>query len=148
MVGESVPPDAYVPGEPGQTGQDRHPARAARQLGGQRDLTLDPARLILVGRGGERYAAEVRATATEPDGAFGHVATATFDPVGWTEGFGPEDIAKLNACMKSRFNRVHERVRDWILPVPMEDPGWGRRNERINIARINEIASRVQLENP
>jgi len=114
----------------------------------QYDLTLDPARLILVGRGGERYAAEVKATATEPGGDFGHVATATFDPVGWTEGFGPEDVAKLSRCLKSKFDRVNERVNDWLLPVPPEDPDWGRLNERINIARINEIANRVQEQHP
>jgi hypothetical protein len=26
--------------------------------------------------------------------------------------------------------------------------GWGRRNERINIARIPELANRVQAQNP
>lgn len=114
----------------------------------QYDLTLDPARLILVGRGGERYAVEVKATATEPGGGFGHFTTATFDPQGWTEGFGPDDIEKLNRCMRSMFDRVHERMDDWLLPVPPEDPDWGLRNERINIARIREAARRVRRRDP
>jgi hypothetical protein len=112
------------------------------------DLTLDPAVLVLVGRGGERYSTEVKATATEPDGDFGHFAVAMFSPVGWTEGFGPDDLDKLTACLKSRFGRVHVRDRDWLLPVPPEDPDWGRRAERINLARIQELARRVQDENP
>jgi hypothetical protein len=111
-------------------------------------LDVDPARLVVVGRGGERYATEVRATATEPDGDYAHVATDTFDPVGWTVGYGPDDLARLSACLKQRFGRVGIRDRDWLLPVPPEDPDWGRINERINIARINELASRVRAENP
>jgi hypothetical protein len=40
------------------------------------------------------------------------------------------------------------RERDWLLPIPPEDPDWGRLNERINIERINQLAQRVQAENP
>jgi hypothetical protein len=114
----------------------------------QYELTLDPAVLVLVGRGGERYAAEVRATATEPGGGFGHVATATFDPVGWTEGYGAEDLQALARCLKKNFDRVDLHERDWLLPIPPEDPDWGRLNERINVERINELARRVQDQNP
>ncbi|MGV8845770.1 hypothetical protein [Tessaracoccus sp.] len=114
----------------------------------QYELALDPARLILVGRGGERYAVEVKATATEPGGDYEHSTMATFDPSGWTEGFGSDDIATLSRCLKSRFDRAHERVRDWLLPVPPEDPDWGLLNERININRINEVARRVRIQEP
>ena len=110
-------------------------------------LDVDPARLVLVGRGGERYATEVRATATEPDGDFGRLTTETFNPAGWTVGYGQDDLAKLSACLKQRFGRVGLRDKDWLLPVPPEDPNWARLNERINIARIIEIASRVHAEN-
>ena len=114
----------------------------------QYELTLDPAVLVLVGRGGERYEAEVKATATEPGGDFGHFVSATFDPVGWTEGYGAADLAALNRCLKKNFDEMDLRERDWLLPIPPEDPDWGRLNERINIERINQLAQRVQAENP
>jgi hypothetical protein len=112
------------------------------------DLTLDPARLVLVSRGGERYETEVRATATEPGGAFGHFAIAAFDPRGWTEGLSAEDVEKLARCLRSRLGRVGIRDRDWLLPVFPEHPDWGRFNEHINIARINELANRLRAVSP
>ena len=113
----------------------------------QYTLQVDPAVLVLVGRGGERYSAAVRATASEPGGDYAHDAEAVFDPVGWTEGFSREDNDTLNRCMKQKFGKANLRERDWLIPVP-EDPGWGRRAERINVGRIEELARRVRDTQP
>ena len=57
-------------------------------------------------------------------------------------------MAKLARCLNAKLGQVHQKVGDWMLPVPPQDPGWGRRNERINIARIRELANRAQAQNP
>ena len=111
----------------------------AGQFTVQYELDADTGVLVLVARGGERYAAEVVATATEAGGANPVTATARFDPVGWSEGFSAADLAKLDRCITRRYRQVRIRLRDWLVP-PGPDPLRPGLAERINAGRLRAIA--------
>lgn len=106
----------------------------------QYELDAATGLLVLVARGGERYQAEVVATATEPGGGNAVATPARFEPVGWTEGFSAADLAKLDRCMARRFQQVGIRPRDWLIP-PGPDPVRLLVNERINQARLRVVAN-------
>jgi hypothetical protein len=110
---------------------------------------LDPATavLVLVGRGGERYTADVVATATDPGGGDVVNATALFDPIGWTEGFTAADLDKLDRCMARRFQEVRIRPRDWLVP-PDRNPERQRAVDRINEARLRIMIAAIAQRYP
>src|ERR1043165_9647341 len=74
---------------------------------------------------------EVVCTAIGADGSNAVSRSETFDPVGWTRGFTPADLAKLDDCMAERFQEVRgglhgDRGRRVQCRQPERDlrPGW------------------------
>jgi hypothetical protein len=113
----------------------------------QYELNAATAVLVLVGRGGEKYTTEVVCTATEADGSNAVSRTEVFDPVGWTKGFTPADLAKLDDCMAERFQEVRIRPRDWFVE-PEPDPLRFGVRDQINEMRLRAMADAVEGANP
>jgi hypothetical protein len=113
----------------------------------QYDLTAEPNELSLIGRGGEKYAAPVLVTVTEPDGRYGRTATTTFNAVGWTTGLLTSDLVKADGCMRKYLRRVFIRPGDWLVP-PVEDHTQNELHERINQSRLRELVRLIARQYP
>ncbi|WP_141372973.1 hypothetical protein, partial [Cellulomonas cellasea] len=70
------------------------------------ELAYNPARLTLIGLVNERYEVEVEVVVAEPGSVFDHIATSKFEALGWSARLGPENTAKLAACLNFRLGRV------------------------------------------
>lgn len=108
--------------------------------------SIDPvtSELSLSSRGGEKYSVPVIATATEPGGANPTTTAAVFDPLGYTTGFRPGDLATLDSCMSKYLRSVRLRPRDLLIP-PGPDPFREQWRDRINQYRMQEL---VRLMTP
>lgn len=113
------------------------------------DYALNPATfaLSLASRGGEKYAAPVVATATEPGGGNATTATASFSPLGYFTGFKPGDLAKLDHCMGKYIEAVRLRPQDLLIP-PGPDPFRQQWQDRVNQSRVLEFARQITRSHP
>lgn len=103
--------------------------------------------LTLVSRGGERYRAAVEVTITEPNGNNPTTVAAIFDPIGWYNGYRPEDSAKLARCLNKYLRYVKLRPRDILIP-PGPDPYRQQWRDRINQARLQEVVRLISNSHP
>jgi len=113
------------------------------------EYVLHPAtfELSLISRGGEKYAAPVVATATEPGGGNAMTANASFSPLGYFDGFAPGDLAKLDRCMEKYLESVQLRPRDLLIP-PGPDPFREQWQDRVNQSRVLEFARQITRSHP
>ncbi|SAL77191.1 hypothetical protein AWB67_05053 [Caballeronia terrestris] len=111
------------------------------------EYTIDPVsfELALTSRGGERYSTEVTATATEAGGGAAVSASATFNALGYFEGYSPEDKALVLACI-SRIGEEHR------IPIPRRfrrpdpDPRFEIDIDQWRQETINQIRTQLQLD--
>jgi hypothetical protein len=105
--------------------------------------------LLLWGRGGERYRADVTVAVSEADGSGTRFATATFQSKGWYDGYGPGDTAKLARCMSKYAKSVRLRLGDYLVPSgPDPDPVREQLVDRINQRRMQQVIAQVADEHP
>ena len=105
------------------------------------------AELLLWGRGGERYRADVTVAMSEADGSGTTFATAVFQSKGWYDGFGPGDEGKLARCMFKYAKSARLRLRDYLIP-PGPDPAHEELVDRINERRMQQVISQIADAHP
>jgi hypothetical protein len=99
--------------------------------------------LTLISRGGEKYSVEVECEAWEADGVSNRNFVKTkFEPLGYFTGFKPGDLRKLDHCMEKYAISARLSRRDLLIP-PGPDPYREAWKDRINFARVEEVARRI-----
>jgi hypothetical protein len=89
----------------------------------------------------------VEVTVTESNGANPTSVAASFDPVGYYNGFRPGDLAKLERCMNKYLRFVRLRPRDILIP-PGPDPYRQQWRDRINHGRLQEVVRLICNSHP
>lgn len=103
--------------------------------------------LLLWGRGGEHYRADVTVAMSEADGSGTTFATSAFVSRGWYDGFGPGDVGKLARCMSKYAKSARLRLRDYLIP-PGLDPVRNEGVDRINRRRMQQLTSLIADTHP
>ncbi len=99
--------------------------------------------LTLISRGGEKYSVELECEAWESDGVSNWTFVKTkFEPLGYFTGFKPGDLWKLDHCMERYAISARLSRRDLLIP-PGPDPYREAWKDRINLARVEEVARRI-----
>jgi hypothetical protein len=103
----------------------------------------DTNELTLISRGGEKYSVEIECEAWEADGVSNWTfVKVNFDPLGYFTGFRPGDLSKLDHCMGRYAISARLSHRDYVIP-PGPDPYREQWKDRINLARVEEVARRI-----